>query len=137
MGRAARSLTPVALAGIAGLHVAWGLGSTFPFSSHDALSDAVVGSQVVPSPAACYAVAGALIVAGGLVADAPIAPPRLRRLGRIGVATVLAVRGLAGALARTDLLSPGSTSPRFRELDRRFYSPLCFALAFGAAVSQR
>jgi hypothetical protein len=30
---------------------------------------------------------------------------------------------------RTDLLSPGATSARFRAKDRRLYSPLCLALA--------
>ena len=74
---------------------------------------------------------------GAIVADVPIGPARLRRVGRYGVATVLAARGFAGAFGRTDLLSKGSTSARFRSLDRRYFSPLCLALATGAAVSRR
>ena len=103
----------------------------------DALADAVVGSATVPSPAACYAVAGALFVASGLVADVPLGPYRLRALGRAGVATVLAVRGVAGLAGRTDLLSPRSTSPKFRRIDRMYLAPLCLALAAGAATAGR
>jgi hypothetical protein len=52
---------------------------------------------------------------------------------RAASAGLMAIAGLAG---RTDLLSPGSDSERFRDLDRRFYSPLCLALA-AAAVPRR
>jgi hypothetical protein len=46
---------------------------------------------------------------------------------------VLAVRGTLGLAGMTHVLSPGSTSARFRTLDRRVYSPLCLALAGLAA----
>jgi hypothetical protein len=133
VSRVARSLTSTALAGLGALHVAWSFGSAFPFATRDELADAVVGTRAVPPPGACRAVAVALFTAGGLVADLPIAPRALRRIGRAGVATVLGVRGVAGLCARTDLLSPGSTSPRFRALDRQIYAPLCLVLALGAA----
>jgi hypothetical protein len=135
MRRASRLLTTAALAGIAGLHVAWGAGSSFPFRTQPELTDAVVGSQVAPSAGACYAVAGALFAAGALVADVPVVPRRLRRAGRVVVVGVLTTRGVAGLFGRTDLLSPGSTSARFRSLDRRFYSPLCILLGLGAATA--
>jgi len=125
----------VTLAAIGGLHVAWGRGSSFPFAGTSELSDAVIGSAAVPSAGACYAVATALFAASALVADAPVAPRRVRRLGRWVVGGVLGVRGAAGLLGRTDVLSPGSASPRFRSLDRRYYSPLCLALAAGATFS--
>ena len=125
----------VGLAGIAGFHIAWGLGSSFPFENGPALADAVVGSSAVPPPVACHAVAVALAVASGLCADLPVGSPRLRRAGRRGVATVLAVRGLIGLIGRTDLVSPASSSPRFRRLDRRFYAPLCLLLSLGAATA--
>ena len=115
----------VALAGIAGLHVAWGLGSSFPFSRRSDLADAVVGTREVPSPAACYAVAVAVVGASALTADLPVAPRPVRRLGRTGVAVVLGARGAIGLAGRTDLVAPGSSSPRFRRLDRRYFAPLC------------
>ena len=125
----------VGLAGIAGLHIAWGLGASFPFGSRSELADAVVGAAVVPPPAACHAVAAALAVASGLCADLPVGSARLRRVGRMGVATLLAARGLMGLVGRTDLVSPGSSSPRFRRLDRRFYAPLCLFLSLGTATA--
>jgi hypothetical protein len=123
------------LAGIAGLHIAWGRGSSFPFESRAALADAVVGAPEVPPPVACYAVAGALAMACGLAADLPVGSATLRRVGRVGVAGVLAVRGLVGLVGRTDVMSPGSSLPRFRRLDRRFYAPLCLLLSAGVATA--
>ena len=104
----------------------------FPSGVRDELADSVVGSRAVPSPAACYAVATALFLASGLVADIPIGPRPLRKVGRLGVAGVLAARAVVGLAGRTDAVSPGSTSATFRRLDRRYYSPLCLALAAGA-----
>lgn len=135
MIRPPRYVTAAALASIGGVHVAWGFGSPFPFRSQAELADAVSGSQAVPSAAACQTVAGLLFVASGLVCDVPLGPRRLRRIGRHVVVGVLAVRGVAGMVGRTDLLARRATSPRFRRLDRRFYSPLCLALAVGAATA--
>ena len=42
---------------------------------------------------------------------------------------VLCLRGSLGLGGRTDILSPGSASQRFRRLDRTIYSPLCLGLA--------
>jgi hypothetical protein len=137
VSRASRYVTTGALVGIGAVHVAWGLGSSFPFRTHVQLADAVVGSDVVPSPAACLTVAAALFVAGGLAADVPVMPRRLRRIGRHWVAGVLAIRGMVGLCGRTDLLSAGSASTRFRSLDRTVYSPICLALAVGAATAVR
>ena len=135
MARPTGYAASVVLAGIAGLHVAWGRRSSFPFESRSALADVVVGARHVPPPAACYAVAAALAVASGLSADLPVGSPSLRRAGRTGVAVVLAVRGLIGLVGRTDLMSPGSSLPRFRRLDRRVYAPLCLLLSAGVATA--
>jgi hypothetical protein len=125
------------LLGLAGLHVAWARGSSWPASDRDALADLMAGRTggSVPPPAACLAVATLLTSASGLVAGRPRRLPRLRRAGAVGVAAVLGVRGACGMAGRTDLVSPGSTSPRFRRLDRRYYSPLCLFLAAAAASS--
>lgn len=123
------------LAAVAGVHVAWGIGSAFPFRTRAELADAVVGSENVPPPTACYAVAAALTTASLLVADVAILPARTRRLGRFVIAVVLTIRGVAGLAGRTDALSPGSSSPRFRRLDRRVYTPLCLALTAGAVIT--
>jgi hypothetical protein len=130
-------LTAGALAGIAGLHVAWGRGSTFPFATTADLTDAVVGNDVVPSPGACYAVAGLLTVAAAATAGLPAPSSPLRRLTVVGVAATLGTRAAAGFAGRTDKLVPGSDSTRFRRNDRRVLAPLCAVLAIGAVMSLR
>jgi Protein of unknown function (DUF3995) len=129
LGRAAIRTAAVGLGALAGLHAAWGLGASWPLADREALADAVVGRADVPPAAACWAVAGALGAAAALVDGRPRALPRLRRAGAAGVVLVLTCRGLLGLAGRTDVVSPGSSSARFRELDRRYYSPLCLALA--------
>jgi uncharacterized protein DUF3995 len=130
-------LATAALAGLGVLHAAWGLGAAWPLRDRAALADAVVGRADVPPPAACWAVAGALGAAAALVAGRPRRLPRLRRVGAAGVSVTLAGRGLLGLAGKTDAVSPGSSSPRFRELDRRLYSPLCLALALLALPAVR
>jgi Protein of unknown function (DUF3995) len=95
------------------------------------LTDAVVGTDNAepPSAAACLAVAGLLTTAAALVDGHPRSAPALSRIGSAGVVAVLATRGGLGLARRTDLVSSGSTSERFRRLDRRIYSPFCLALA--------
>jgi hypothetical protein len=48
------------------------------------------------------------------------------------MAVVFGVRSVLGFLGATALVSPGSTSPTFRQRDRAIYSPLTLALAFAA-----
>ena len=127
--------TSTVLAGIGALHVAWGLGSSFPFRYRAALADTVVGNDAVPGRGASLAVAGLLGVAAGLVADVLPVPPRFRRVGVLGVASVLATRAAFGFTGSTERLVSGSNSPRFVTADRRVFAPLCAALAAGAAVS--
>jgi hypothetical protein len=125
-------LTAGVLAGIGGLHMAWGRGSTVPFRTRFELNDVVIGRQATPSPPACYAVAAALSVAATSVALAGRGRGGFSRLSSAGVAMVLAIRAGAGFAGRTDALVPGSTSERFRRTDRRLFSPLCLGLAIGA-----
>jgi len=122
-------LTAGPVLGVAALHVAWGAGKSFPFHDRERLADAVVGTAAVPPAPACYAVAGALTAAAALMQGFPAGHPTLRRVGLLGVAVVLGGRGVLGLTGRTDLVSPTSTSARFRRLDRNLYSPLCLALA--------
>ena len=135
--RLGRGQTAAVLVGIGVLHVMWGRGSTFPFSDREQLNDTVIGRDATPSPAACFAVAGLLVSAGALVAGVPSLNSRLRRVGVGTVAAVLGARAVLGFAGRTDLVSPGSVSERFRETDRRYLSPLCVALSLGAARSLR
>jgi hypothetical protein len=128
-------LTALVLTVIALLHVAWGLGSSFPFRSRTELADSVVGTEEVPTRGACLAVASALVLAAALVARAVPMPKALRAFALRIAASVLVTRGVAGAMGRTAVLSPGSDSPAFQRLDKRLYAPLCLWLAAGVRRS--
>jgi hypothetical protein len=128
-------VTAMALVAIAGLHVAWGLGSSYPFQDRDDLADSVVGTDQVPSPMACMAVAALLVLAATLVAGLLPLPKRVRTIALRVVTAVLTTRGVAGVLGRTSTLAPGSDSPTFVRLDKRLYSPLCLWLAAGVRRS--
>jgi hypothetical protein len=128
-------LTAGVLMALAGLHVAWAGGAAFPFDRREDLADAVAGTQAVPGPASCVAVAAALTAGAALVQNVPVLPRRLRTLGLYGMAGILGLRGAAGLTGTTEFLSPGSNSERFRRLDRRLYSPLCLALAAGSVAA--
>jgi hypothetical protein len=126
-----------ALIAIGGLHVLWATGSRWPLPDGERFGETVTGrpESKTPGPVACLAVAGLLATAAALVAGHPRRAPQLRRAGSAGVVAVLTVRGSLGLAGRTDLLSRGSSSERFRELDRRIYAPLCLTIAALAAPS--
>ena len=128
-------VTAATLAGVGVLHVAWGRGSTFPFTSRERLNDTVIGRQVTPSSASCHAVATALGVAALSVGRAATGGGSLVRLASAGTSAVLVVRAGFGLAGRTDRLVPGSVSPGFRRADRRVLSPLCASLGAGAAIA--
>jgi hypothetical protein len=125
-------LTPrgaaTAFAALGALHVLWATGSSWPAAEAGTISGRS-GASASPGPVACLAVAGLLGTAAALVTGRPRARPGLTRVGSAGVTATFALRGSLGLAGRTDLLSPGSTSARFRELDRRYYGPLCLGLA--------
>jgi hypothetical protein len=127
--RASTGIASLSLASIAALHVLWATGSHWPSTNAGDAADSISGRATSPGPAACLAVAGLLSVAAALVAGRPRRFPAAQRLGSAGVIGVLTLRGSLGLAGRTDLVSPGSTSARFRSLDRRVYSPLCLSLA--------
>jgi hypothetical protein len=135
MRRTAR-LTGGVLAALAALHVAWGLGSAFPFRSRRELADAVIGSSSVPTPAACFAVAGALATGAGLFANVIPLPPPIRQSSLLAMAAVFGARSALGFSGKTAFVSPGSDSVKFVRLDRQIYAPLCLGLSIGTIVSE-
>jgi hypothetical protein len=129
--RARTRAASVGLLTIAGLHVTWATGASWPASDRTNLTDLVAGRPAgrFPGPAACLAVAGLLGTAAAFVEGKPQRAPTLSRVGATGVVAVLTTRGMLGLVGRTDLVSPGSDSERFRRRDRQFYAPLCLGLA--------
>jgi hypothetical protein len=130
-------MTASAMSGIAALHVGWGRGASFPFEDFETLADSVAGSSAALGPRDCFAVAGLLACAAGLVADVLPVGTTARRSGVLGVALVLAGRGAVGIAGRTGSIVPWTPSTHFNDLDKRYYSPLCILLAGGALLSVR
>jgi hypothetical protein len=124
----------VVLGGVAGLHALWGAGAAWPASDRVQLADAVAGTEEMPPPGACFAVAGALLAAAVLVAGAA-GQRRPVRLARSSVAVGLLVRGVLGVTGTTALLVPWAPSASFQARDRRWYGPLCLALGSSIALS--
>lgn len=117
------------LLALAGLHVAWAAGSSWPAPDDRSLARAIIGREEMPHPAGFAVVAGMLLTAAALVAGYPGGSSRLARLQPVGVGCVagtLLLRGLAGAFG---ILPPQRTSQEFARWDGRLYTPLCFALA--------
>jgi len=137
-GRRAGLAAGAALGALAGLHVLWASGSTWPLPDREAFARLVVDvdPEALPGPGPTLAVAGLLGAATGLVllraADpAPAGRPALRRLaqaGSAGVAAVLAARGLGGLAVSVPRLAAGSPAP-FPRWDVALYDPLCLGLA--------
>lgn len=122
------------LAAIAVLHALWAAGAAWPAGDRRQLADAVAGTEDMPPPGACLAVAVALSAAAALVAGAG-GQRRPVRLARTGVAVGLLVRGVAGVTGATGLLVPWAPSASFQALDRRWYGPLCLGLGSSVALS--
>jgi hypothetical protein len=129
-------VTGMTLGTLAVLHVTWGLGSSFPFHDRGELADAVIGRSTVPSSRACFSVASLLAFGMAMVLHLLPIPKWFRRWALAVMATVLALRSVAGFTAKTSLLSKGGDSERFRRLDRQLYAPLCLLLAVGSLCAR-
>lgn len=128
------------LAAIGALHIYWAVGGSSGMGSAGSAVVPEVGgrSAFTPGPAWTLVVAALLEIAAALVAlqGKLIAidglPSALIRVGALGVAVVLAARGvgdfrLVGLFKRV-------RGTRFARLDSRVYTPLCFALAAGIVL---
>jgi hypothetical protein len=131
---AASAVGATVLAGLAALHLSWAAGSSWPATDPAALADRMAGRADPPSSTACIVVGSGLGVAAALVSGAGgRAGPA--RVARAAVAAGFLARGLAGITGNTRLLVPWTPNERFVRLDRRYYGPLCLAVATSAALS--
>ena len=127
------------LSAIAALHLAWGLGATFPAASRDDLFHLVVGATArteMPDLAQCLAAATAIFLSGVtalLVADIvrlPVPPWVVTALGML-VALVFAGRGAA---PYTRLWRRHFARQPFATMDQSWYGPLSLLLAACFAI---
>lgn len=126
------------LAAAAAVHAAWASGLTFPASSSRELAELVVGDRSrMPAAPVTWAVAGGLAVAAWGIAERTRArrlPPPWERWVCTGlrlVVILLALRGAGGFVWSAFGLA--DETHRFRFWNLVLYSPLCLALAAGAA----
>ena len=139
-------MTPIAaalvgvLVALAAVHAYWGLGGRWPGHDDASLVERVVGrtkGMRAPSPAACFAVAAALLAGAALVW---LHSGRLltgwaaaaTTVGFWGAALAFLLRGLAGFVPAVFRYAEGTP---FHWLNRTFYSPLCLAIAAAFAAS--
>src|SRR4051812_22317630 len=128
------------LAAIGALHIYWALGRTAGMvKAGNALIPEVGGQPTfTPGPgltlavAVCLEIAAALVALQGKLFVIGGLPSALTRVGALGVAVVLAARGvgdfrLVGLFKRV-------RGTRFARLDSLVYTPLCFALAAGIVI---
>ena len=139
-------MTPVAaalvgvLVALAAVHAYWGLGGRWPGHDDASLVERVVGrtrGMRAPSPAACFAVAAALLAAAALVGlhsgrwSTGVAAA-ITAAGFWGAALVFLLRGLAGFVPAVFRYAEGTP---FHRLNRVFYSPLCLVIAAAFVAS--
>jgi len=128
------AILTLVLATIAALHIYWGFGGVWP--GRDAADCArrtggFRGARTMPGPAACVAVAAALVVAALIPIFLAGRFGMLATLAGLAVALVFLGRGVAGFTPAWRRLTPEEP---FATLDVRYYSPLCLAIGAGFAA---
>ena len=124
---------------IALVHLSWALGSTWPGKDETDLARTVVGIKGKTKMPPRWQSA---LVAGIIFATAfwPLmwralidyfVPQGMVWAGMFGIATAFAIRGVLGYLPP---ISTRHTEQPFATYNRRYYSPLCLALAAGFAL---
>jgi hypothetical protein len=121
----------LAVGAAAAVHALWGLGSTWPEASAEALARSVVGDgrRSMPPPWQCFAVALVL----GLVALWPFFALGREELSWVmsvtySIAGIFVARGVAGFTPRW---RGYFRDEPFATRDRRYYSPFCLLMGFG------
>lgn len=116
---------------IAFTHAAWGLGIWLPIRDEAALAKAVVGARNVtrmPGPIPCFLVAAALAILALLV-WVPLGV--IGSVLKWGAMFVFLFRGLLAFTKQWRKMTPQEP---FATLDRRYFGPLCLAIAAGFII---
>ena len=122
---------------LAGIHVYWATGGTWPGTDEASCSRAIAGFKGIdrmPPPAASLAVAALLFIAAllalFLASGTNALPAGLLLLAGTSASFVFVARGIAGYLPAWRRLTPEMP---FARNDTRYFSPLCLALGAGFA----
>jgi hypothetical protein len=123
---------PAAIGGVAVVHAAWAAGWHWPGGSEEALAQRVLssGSTEMPPDWLTWLVAGVFAGSAAAVSATAVgAGGRRARRATWATAGVFAVRGVLGPIQ--DAFTGLGT---YERLDLAIYSPLCLAIAAGAAA---
>ena len=132
MVRLGRPAAAGTLAALGVLHVVWATGSPWPARDRHRLAQLVAGTETMPGPARCAAVACGLATSAALVAGVG-GEHSIARVARAVVCGAFLVRGGAGLTGTTHHLVSWAPAAEFVRRDRRWYGPLC--LGIGAAIA--
>jgi hypothetical protein len=124
----------IALGSLAALHLGWAAGVIWPAADAQALAEAVAGKRQMPGPGPCLTVTAALSAASGIVAGIGGRRP-VAQAARACVALGFLLRGVMGITATTGRLVPWTPEPRFIDLDRHYYGPLCVGISLAVTTS--
>jgi len=130
----ARPAAAGTLAALAALHAAWATGSAWPARDRRRLAQLVAGTERMPGPAQCVAVACGLATSSALVAGLG-GERSIARVARGVVAGAFLVRGGAGLTGSTRRLVSWTPGPEFVRRDRRWYGPLCLGIGMAVATT--
>lgn len=126
------------LASVAALHVIWAFGKSWPTQDRKALARTVIGvqSEQMPPAGVTLVVAGLIFAVGCLpwVWLSVLPFPISRTLAEVFMWAAVAVFALRGAATYTFYAKIHEPIEPFARLNRRYFSPLCLALAAGFLV---
>jgi hypothetical protein len=134
-GDIAAAIAIVTLIAIAGLHIGWAMGSSFPARDRDALVQHVVGApigQPMPGRIATWIVAIGLVAIAACTAalrgwiDLPL-PDAWLDVGALVMVAIFALRGIGGFFEV--VLRPSIKGTPYMHWSRRLYSPIALGLA--------
>lgn len=133
----ARLIAWTGLTAVGALHLAWASGSPWPARNRKRLAESVVGNAAaLPEPTAT-AVVGATALVGGAIAGGALGESGVAVAVRRTGGAVLLARAVFGGDAALAVLGLPPAGKRFRELDRRFYRPLCGVLGAAMIIGAR
>ncbi|GAA1784300.1 DUF3995 domain-containing protein [Leucobacter iarius] len=133
----ARLIAWTGLTAVGALHLAWASGSPWPAKNRKRLAESVVGNAAaLPEPTAT-AVVGATALVGGAIAGGALGESGVAVAVRRTGGAVLLARAAFGGDAALAVLGLPPAGKRFRELDRRFYRPLCGVLGAAMIIAAR
>ncbi len=124
------------LTALAGLHLGWAFGLSWPAPKGGSLAAYASGGRRSPGRGLTVAVAAAILAGAAVILafSAPLASPwrLLATLAYAGLTAVFLLRGAAGYVPPIWRYAEGAP---FHRLNRLYYSPLCLLIGAGLVLN--